>query len=423
MKKGGFLLIGCFFLLSLACGCSPEEVVSRVRLSGGQEASDNETPKQRVYMDKVTGTLQGFDGSNVTISASNGAYTFDVSEATVECSRGMISGDEISVIYEGQLNGSDTSGVQALKIVDELHAEDAMKEQTIQGFLTGLTENTVTFRDAEDRIYRCTGMGARIYFAGGMAAEMPVTVHYLGMLPEAEAGSGTAVSAPLVKIISVSDTEPLAVPDLSKVMITQTVNQDEAAGETGEQSGNAGSPDAADPEAGSPDAGGKPAGSVNQKKTVSVPVTSFPKIRGSLRGINMNLVRVLPSGASGDVQADISGIPIWFPGGTTEGIGFDIYYDGEILDQSTLAGAKLLYAVGDDPTGIRKEKLATVISGVVIGHTADTVTLRTSDEAVVYLRPAASSQGDQVSCEVGDEIRVTVNPTAGGTTNILEAYW
>ena len=114
---------------------------------------------------------------------------------------------------------------------------------------------------------------------------------------------------------------------------------------------------------------------------------------------------------------------IWFPGGTTEGIGFDIYYDGEILDQSTLAGAKLLYAVGDDPTGIRKEKLATVISGVVIGHTADTVTLRTSDEAVVYLRPAASSQGDQVSCEVGDEIRVTVNPTAGGTTNILEAYW
>ena len=48
-------------------------------------------------------------------------YTFDVSQATLESADGMVRGDSVSVIYEGQLTDTDTSTVRALKVVDDYH--------------------------------------------------------------------------------------------------------------------------------------------------------------------------------------------------------------------------------------------------------------------------------------------------------------
>ena len=72
-------------------------------------------------------------------------YTFDVSQATLECSDGMISGDEISVIYEGQLSDtdSDTSTVKALKVVDEFHKTEELKDRTAHCAIVSLTPNTI----------------------------------------------------------------------------------------------------------------------------------------------------------------------------------------------------------------------------------------------------------------------------------------
>lgn len=42
----------------------------------------------------------------------------------------MITGDEISVIYEGQLSNTDTSTVKALKVVDEFHKKNKLKNHT-----------------------------------------------------------------------------------------------------------------------------------------------------------------------------------------------------------------------------------------------------------------------------------------------------
>ena len=57
----------------------------------------------------------------LTMESQEQTYVFDLSEATLECEDGMITGDEISVIYEGQLSNKDTSTVKALKVVDDFH--------------------------------------------------------------------------------------------------------------------------------------------------------------------------------------------------------------------------------------------------------------------------------------------------------------
>ena len=123
MKKFAKLLLSSCVLLSLS-GCTAGDLIasytsSQSDTSTAQEASD--TPKQRVYMDEVKGTLQDFTGATLTMASQEQTYVFDVSEATLECEDGMITGDEISVIYEGQLSNDDTSTVKALKVVYDFH--------------------------------------------------------------------------------------------------------------------------------------------------------------------------------------------------------------------------------------------------------------------------------------------------------------
>ena len=55
----------------------------------------------------------------------------------------MITGDEISIIYEGQLSGTDTSSVHVLKVVDEYHQKKQTKEKNCSwtGYLPDLQYN------------------------------------------------------------------------------------------------------------------------------------------------------------------------------------------------------------------------------------------------------------------------------------------
>lgn len=59
----------------------------------------------------------------------------------------MITGDEISVIYEGQLSNTDTSTVKALKVVDEFHKKNKLKNHTTRGKVMALTPNTITIKN------------------------------------------------------------------------------------------------------------------------------------------------------------------------------------------------------------------------------------------------------------------------------------
>ena len=72
MKKK---LLSIFFLLLFlvfAGGCSTEEITQTFLPSSGKESEQSPEVKERVYMDKVTGILTGFDGTNVTVKDAIG---------------------------------------------------------------------------------------------------------------------------------------------------------------------------------------------------------------------------------------------------------------------------------------------------------------------------------------------------------------
>ena len=100
MKKFTQLLVCSCALLSLS-GCVVRDAITDyVDTSQNTVQETSEAPGQRVYMDEVKGILQDFTGAALTMSSQEQTYIFDLSEATLECEDGMITGDEISVIYE-----------------------------------------------------------------------------------------------------------------------------------------------------------------------------------------------------------------------------------------------------------------------------------------------------------------------------------
>ena len=391
MKKKLIFLTVCAVISTLFAGCSAESVAERYLPHPEKEDTETAEVKERVYMDKVTGTLLDFDGTLVTVSDSENTYTFDASRATLECAAGMIVGDEVSVIYEGVPEGTDTSSVKVLKVVDELHTKKPLEEQTVHGTLAGMTANTVTFRDDNGQTYRFTSVGARQYYTAGIAKDLPVYIHYLGTLPNADPESAEPSEAPLVKILSISDADPFAAPNLSKIVPQVALPEEEAPEETAETAGET----VADAEAAAP----------KRAKEAEKALTAYDKVRGELQSEELGNIYFVPSGASEAVSLDLSHIPGYFPGGTAAGTDVSFYYYGERQDTVSLAGVSVLFAVGTDPADVRPDKVSSYVSGTVVGHTADTVTIRTADNARVTVRPADAS-----SFEPGTEATLRINP-------------
>ena len=120
----------CTVLSFSMTGCSPGTILEQFTSTGDTSvreiASSTDTTtttesKDRIYMDELSGILQDFSGSQLILNTDDASYVFNVSNATLECKSGMITGEEISIIYEGQLSGTDTGSVHVLKVVDEFH--------------------------------------------------------------------------------------------------------------------------------------------------------------------------------------------------------------------------------------------------------------------------------------------------------------
>ncbi len=401
MKKKLIFLIICAITSTLIGGCSAESVAERYLPHPDKKDTETAEVKERVYMDKVTGILRDFDGTLVTVSNGESTYTFDASEATLECAAGMIVGDEVSVIYEGVLEGTDTSNVKTLKVVDELHTKKPPEEQTIHGTISGLTANTVTFRDDAGQTYLFTSAGAKQYYTGGIAKDLPVYIHYLGTLPQTDPESAVPAEAPLIKVLSISDAEPFAAPNLSKIVPQVAVPEEEEAALEGTAETEDGAEQQAEVKA--------------KKKAENKPLTAYDRVRGQLQSEELGTISFVPSQASEAIPVDLSHIPGYFPGGTVAGTDVSFYYYGERLDNTTLAGVSVLFAVGEDPANVRPDKLTSHVTGTVVGHTADTVTIRTADNARLTVRSKNAS-----TYETGSEATLTINPALTGQSGIYE---
>ena len=378
MKKFAKLLLSSCVLLSLS-GCTAGDLIasytsSQSDSSTAQEASD--TPKQRVYMDEVKGTLQDFTGATLTMASQEQTYVFDVSEATLECEDGMITGDEISVIYEGQLSNDDTSTVKALKVVDDFHKKNQLEDRKAYGEVQSLTPNTITIKNKKGKTATYPITGTEQYYQNGIHAGVWIYIHFKGKFASNQDGQGSSLNASHLKVLSISDIDPLTLPDP-----TPTPDPtEESADESGKEQ----------------------------------------QLHAVVQNISSNILTIQPTGADtsqSSLNIDLSQIPSYFKGGTAPGSYVTITYTGQFQGNS-LDGVTVTTVTSDDPDSLGSRELTSTVSGTIIGHTANTVTLQTGDGATITCFTEGAKDISTSNMESGAGICITFDPTKSKNSNI-----
>ena len=212
MKKLITIGIACLLSLSLS-GCSLGSVIDRFTASDDAAIQDINPESTRVYMDEIRGELQNFTGNQITLLSDEESYTFDISQATLECSNGMLAGDAVSVVYEGQLDSTNTGAVHALKVVDDYHQMTTLEDQTFRGQVQMLTANCITVKSDKNQTVTFPVTGTEQYYQAGIKAGNWVYIHYKGNLVAAADGNAATADGSHTKTFSVSDVDPFNVPD------------------------------------------------------------------------------------------------------------------------------------------------------------------------------------------------------------------
>ena len=365
----------CLFLTLGLSGCGLEQIKEKYIEETETTPTPSPEPKERVYMDQFTGKVQDFDGQNLVLSSDGSSYFFDASKASVETSHGLIAGDEVTVIYEGKLSGPNAVNVKALKVVDDLHKESSLEEQVIEGTLTRITQNSLSFTDTGGRNIVCSCPGASQYYRNGLREGIHIYVRYLGNIPDVDPGARLTLQAPLIRVRSISDTDPVpAPPSLSSSVKVREEGSSEYTVRT--ESG-----------------------------------------RGHIRSLENNILQVIPNGASEAVPVDLSKAECWFDGGFCSGTGVDLQYSGEST-AGDFKDAVIYRAIGDDPDGLKTKQILYYVSGKIVGMTANTITLKTADNMSVIMQSEGvpNSAGDLL---YGRSVRVLFDPAASRDSNIL----
>ena len=384
MKK--LLAVCACTVLSLSLsGCSLGTVLEQITSTGDVSVEDPSSPesaatepKSRVYMDEISGTLQDFSGSQLILNKGEASYVFNLSGATLECKDGMITGDEISVIYEGQLSGTDTSTVQTLKVVDEFHRKSKLKKRTAHGQVLSLTANTITLKSKKGKTATYPITGTEQYYQNGIKEGDWVYLHFKGKFPDTSQDSSASLNASHLKVLSISDLETIVIPDPT------------------------------------------PTPPPNPEETPEEAAGKEQQFLATIQGVNLNTLQILPAGSSTVQNLDMSSIPVYFKGGIAPGSHVNVTYKG-VLQPDTLEGIQILAVTGEDPDTIDDKHISSTVTGVITGSTANTITVQTDDGAVDTFRTEELRNGSEASLEYGDYVQVTFPPSKSKASNIYTA--
>ena len=370
MKK---LLIACICIpwAAVLAGCSPGTVIEQFVSAGDTAVQEPAPDSQRVYMDEVHGILKDFNGSQLTLLDDPDTYTFDISQATLECEGGMISGDEISVIYEGQLDSTDTSTVQVLKVVDEYHKKNQLEEKTTRGQIQNLTPNSITLRSRTGRVATYPITGTEQYYQNGIRSGTWVYLHYKGNFGEPESEDSMVLDASHLKVLSVSDIDPLQVP-------SPTPTPAPAEGQETEQEKN---------------------------------------FRAVIQNIRLNTLQVTIENSDTALSLNLSSVPCYFSGGTPVGSRVTVTYTGDFNGQN-LEGITILGVTGEVPENLNEREISSTVTGEITASTANTVTLLTSDGISITCNTDGADNTSTGGLLTGSTVKITFDPAASRDSNI-----
>ena len=126
----------------------------------------------------VDGVLKSYASGTLVVTRNDGSeLAFDLSKATVSCTN-MLSGDKVTILYDGTIEGTDTSGVTVTEIKDKGSA--APKEQTMVGTVRNLTQHSLTLKEPDGTEYSFNTAGARQAYKNGIENGNWVQVKYVG---------------------------------------------------------------------------------------------------------------------------------------------------------------------------------------------------------------------------------------------------
>lgn len=373
MKKTLVLCVGFLFLAAMS-GCSLGEVIDQFTPLQNTDTEISSSEGSRVYMDEIRGTLKDFTGNKITLTSGSDTYTFDVSQATLECEDGMICGDAVSIIYEGQLNNTDTDAVRALKVVDDYHETSTFEEKTTHGQIQSLTANAITVKSKGGKTVTFPITGTEQYYQSGLKTGLWVYLHYKGEFGTSNEETPDILNGSHMKIFSISDIDPLTIPSATPTPVPT-------------------------------------------EKEDTLPKS---KMRAIIQNIQTNILQVSVENTDTILNLDLSATPCYFSGGITPGSHVTITYTGD-FDGTTTEGLTILDVSGEIPENLSQRVTEFTISGEIIASTANTITLRTTDGINITCNKENASIATTGGLLSGSCVKVTFNPADSRQTNIYTA--
>ena len=335
--------------------------------SASQETSDS-SQEERIYMDEITGTLQNFDGTNMTISSDGETYVFDVSRTRLECKYGVVFSDQVSVIYQGQLSGTDISTISPIKVTDKYHNETPLENRTLKGKVKKLTSNALVIVTEKGNTVTFPVTGVRQYYKKGIKAGRWVYVHFRGKFINETIVGDKQYDGSFTKVISVSDTDPLKVPAAT------------------------------------------PTPSPAPKKKEQ-------HLRAKIVSVSTSTMTVVPQTTGSELTVPLTSVPIYFKGGMAPGSYVNIIYTGKFNGEST-NGMKIRGITGEDPDTLSIRNISSTVTGTILGTTANTVLIQTYDGVKILCSRENVQDLSTSGMEEGADLRVTFNPAKSRTSNI-----
>lgn len=371
MKNIPFTLICGIFLLTTS-GCSvPPNTLDHLISDSTTELQEETSLNPRVYMDEISGTVKDFTGNQLILLCNSTTYSFDVSQADLECRFGIITGDEVNIIYEGQLNTTDTSTVKALKVVDSYHNKPELKEKKIYGQVQKLTSNSITLKSKGGKTATYPITGTEQYYQNGIKSGNWVYLYFRGNPGVPISDNPNFIDASHLKVLSISDIDPLKIP-----APTPTPPPQETAETVTEQ-----------------------------------------KLRAVISNVNMNTLQVIPDNSNTTLNLDMSTIPCHFSGGIAPDSRINITYTGK-FNGTTLDGMTILGITGDIPEKLSPHSVSYTVSGEITGSTANTITILSTDGMSLTFCTDSAVNNSTGGLLTGSSVKLTFNPADSRDSNI-----
>lgn len=381
MKKWLFLALLTPAVLLLG-GCQEpllenlDSYISELNAAGEETAaspSSTPTPTMQpvpTQIDELSGTLMAFDGRQILVELEDhSVLAFNVENAALDCRQGMIAGNEIVIIYEGDCDLKKPETLNILKVADPVTPME-QRVRTATGKVTGATMNTITIRTAKNAYLTFTTTGTEQFYSQGLKKGLTVYVRFQGKFHKDKDGK---LDTSNVKVLNISDLEEIPEP-------TPTPTPDPSLDEK------------------------------DQLKFMTVTIAGMKNYTLYLR----------QNGSNKSMRVKLSQLTARLPYGLHTGSRAAISYTG-IIKGTNLKKAQILSVAGEDLRRLPAAQQTASVSGTIKGMTANILTISTKDLAMLTFDLSGIPASDLPKMEYGDSVTITYNPSLSAETAMFGA--